>query len=136
MSSGTDGNYGWPNADPGDGFPAGGPATAPAGDAQARYQAQAQPSGAGLSYPQPVVPVVAPKNPGISVLLSFFIPGLGSMVNENVGMGVIILSVYVVGWLLTLVLIGFPVVFGAWVWGMIDAYQSAQRWNRARGIIS
>jgi TM2 domain-containing membrane protein YozV len=136
MSSGTDGNYGWPNADPGDGFPAGGPATAPAADAQARYQVQTQPSGPGLGYPQQVVPVVAPKNPGVSVLLSVFIPGLGSMINDNVGIGVAILSVYVVGLVLAIVLIGIPIAFGAWVWGMIDAYQSAQRWNLARGIIS
>jgi hypothetical protein len=26
--------------------------------------------------------------------------------------------------------------FGIWVWGMVDAYQGAQRWNRRHGIIS
>jgi hypothetical protein len=33
-------------------------------------------------------------------------------------------------------LIGFILVIGAWIWGMIDAYQGAQRWNARHGIIS
>jgi hypothetical protein len=37
---------------------------------------------------------------------------------------------------LTLVIIGFVGIFGFWVWGMIDACQAAQAWNRARGIVS
>jgi hypothetical protein len=36
----------------------------------------------------------------------------------------------------TIVLIGIPIVFGAWVWGMIDGYRSAQQWNREHGIVS
>jgi len=80
--------------------------------------------------------VIVPKNPAISLLLSFFIPGLGSILNDRVNIGVIILVSYVVGWVLTLVLIGFPIILGVWIWGMIDAYQSAVRWNLAHGIVS
>jgi heme A synthase len=58
------------------------------------------------------------------------------MVSGAVARGVVILAVYVVGWLLTIVLIGIPIVFGAWVWGMIDGYRSAQQWNREHGIVS
>ena len=79
---------------------------------------------------------VAPKNPAVSVLLSIFIPGLGSMVNENVGTGVAILVLNIIGWILAIVLIGIPLAIGTWIWGLVDAYQSAQRWNRAHGIIS
>jgi TM2 domain-containing membrane protein YozV len=79
---------------------------------------------------------VAPKNPAVSVLLSIFIPGLGSMVNENVGTGVAILVLNIIGWILAIVLIGIPLAIGTWIWGLVDAYKSAQRWNRAHGIIS
>ena len=79
---------------------------------------------------------VAPKSPAASVLLSVFIPGLGSMVNGNVGVGVAILILNIVGWMLAIVLIGIPLAIGTWIWGLVDAHQSAQRWNRAHGIIS
>jgi TM2 domain-containing membrane protein YozV len=79
---------------------------------------------------------VAPKSPAVSVLLSIFIPGLGSMVNGNVGTGVAILVLNIVGWILAIALIGIPLAIGTWIWGLADAYQSAQRWNRAHGIIS
>jgi TM2 domain-containing membrane protein YozV len=79
---------------------------------------------------------VAPKSPAVSVLLSVFIPGLGSMVNDNVGVGVAILIFNIIGWILAIVLIGIPLAIGTWIWGLVDAYQSAQRWNRAHGIIS
>ena len=83
---------------------------------------------------QPVM--VAPKSPAGSVLLSIFIPGLGSMVNDNASVGVTILILNIVGWLLAIVLIGIPLALGSWIWGLLDAYQSAQRWNRAHGIVS
>ena len=79
---------------------------------------------------------VVPKNPAVSVLLSVFIPGLGSMVNDNAGVGVAILILNIIGWILAIVLIGIPLAIGSWIWGLVDAYRSAQRWNRAHGIIS
>lgn len=79
---------------------------------------------------------VAPKNPAISLLISFFIPGVGSMVNGDVGKGVGILIGYVISIALTLILIGFIGMFGFWVWGMVDAYQGAQKWNLRHGIVS
>lgn len=79
---------------------------------------------------------VAPKSPAVSVLLSVFIPGLGSMVNGNVGVGVAILMLNILGWILALALIGIPLAIGTWIWGLVDAHQSAQRWNREHGIIS
>ena len=88
-------------------------------------------------YGQEMHPMtVAPKSPAVSVLLSVFIPGLGSMVNGNVGVGVAILILNIIGWILAIVLIGIPLAIGTWIWGLVDAYQSAQRWNRSHGIIS
>jgi TM2 domain-containing membrane protein YozV len=80
--------------------------------------------------------MVAPRSPSGSVLLSIFVPGLGSMVNGNAGVGVTILILNIVGWVLAIVLIGIPLALGSWIWGLVDAYQSAQRWNRAHGIVS
>lgn len=85
-------------------------------------------------YPGP--PVIAPKNGGIGLLISIFLPGVGSMVNGDSLRGVIILVLYVFGVALSIVLVGIPLAIGAWIWGLVDGYQSAQRWNRAHGIIS
>ena len=80
--------------------------------------------------------VVAPKNPAVSLIVSFFLPGVGSMINGDVGTGVAILVLYIVGWATTIFLVGFLLLIGAWIWGMVDAYQGAQRWNARHGIIS
>jgi TM2 domain-containing membrane protein YozV len=94
---------------------------------------------APVTYLTPGAPagmVVAPKNPAVSLIVSFFIPGVGSMINGDVGTGVAILVLYIVGIALAIVLIGIPILIGAWIWGMIDAYQGAQRWNARHGILS
>ena len=106
-----------------------------------QYQGQPQYQGAPQYQGQPqyqAAPqqVVMPKNPALGVILSFFIPGLGSIVNGSTSRGVTILVVYVVGVILSFFLIGIPVVIGAWVWGLVDGYQSAQRWNQEHGIVS
>jgi TM2 domain-containing membrane protein YozV len=84
-------------------------------------------------YPQMMV---APKSPGVAVLASFFIPGLGSMISGRGGIGALILCLYVVSWILTIVLVGFVGVIGCWIWGMIQGYVDAVAWNRSHGIIS
>jgi len=80
--------------------------------------------------------VVAPKNPAVSLIVSFFIPGVGSMINGDVGTGVAILILWIIGIVTTIFFVGAFLVLGAWIWGMVDAYQGAQRWNRAHGILS
>ena len=80
--------------------------------------------------------VVAPKNPAVSLLISFFIPGLGSMINGDTATGVVILIGWLVSWVLTFVLIGFFTGAAFWIWGMIDAYKGAQRWNLQHGVVS
>jgi TM2 domain-containing membrane protein YozV len=80
--------------------------------------------------------MVAPKNPAVSLIVSFFIPGVGSMINGDVGTGVAILLLYIIGWFTVLIFVGVPLALGAWIWGMVDAYKGAQRWNARHGIIS
>lgn len=79
---------------------------------------------------------VAPKNPALALLASFFIPGLGSMLNGEGGKGAGILIGYLVCIPLSFVVIGIPGMFAFWIWGMVDGYQGAQRWNARYGILS
>jgi TM2 domain-containing membrane protein YozV len=100
---------------------------------------------APLQYSPPAYPaaagyVVAPKNPAVSLIVSFFLPGVGSMINGDTGVGIAILLL----WLLSLglditffgLIVGVPLGIGVFIWGLIDAYQGAQRWNARHGIIS
>ena len=114
---------------------------APAGQGQEQYAMQPMPQ-AQPWQPMPAhaqgmhQPMVAPKSVPLCVILSVIIPGLGSIVADNTGTGVLILVLYFVAVILSIFLIGIPFVIGIWIWGMIDAYKSAQRWNAAHGIIS
>lgn len=97
----------------------------------------------GPSGPVPVTAPIAtpygyvtPKNPGLSLLASFFVPGLGSIINGDVARGIIILVGYVVSWLLVILIVGLFGVLGFWVWGLVDAYQGARLWNARHGIVS
>lgn len=82
-------------------------------------------------------PVVQPKSPGLALLLSLLIPGLGSMYSGRVSAGLGTLTAYLIGWLLTPVHgLGFPISFFAWIWGMFAGFRDARRWNAAHGIIS
>jgi TM2 domain-containing membrane protein YozV len=90
----------------------------------------------GYSYPATSPMIVAPKNPAVSMLVSFFLPGVGSMINGDVGTGIAILALWLVSFLLMFVFVGFFTVVVAFVWGLVDAYQGARRWNARHGIIS
>ena len=116
---------------------------APAGQGQDQYAMQQMPQGqAQPRQPMPThgqgmqQPMVAPKSVPLCVILSVIIPGLGSIVADNTGTGVLILVLYIVSAILSIFLIGIPFAIGIWIWGMIDAYKSAQKWNAAHGIIS
>lgn len=80
--------------------------------------------------------VVQAKNPGVSALCSFFLPGLGQFINGDSSKGILFLIGYVMSWLFVFIFIGIPMLFVVWVWGMVDAYSSAKAWNFQRGIIS
>ncbi len=77
-----------------------------------------------------------PRKPWLGALISFFIPGLGSIVNGSVGMGILILVIWIVGLATTFVLVGFFIILVAWIWGLADGVMSAERWNRRHGVSS
>jgi TM2 domain-containing membrane protein YozV len=79
---------------------------------------------------------VQPKSPAVALIISLLVPGVGSMTVGRTGIGVAILVTWLVGAILSAVIIGIPIALGAWIWGMVDAHHGAVEWNRARGIIS
>lgn len=70
------------------------------------------------------------KNPAIATVLSFFFMGLGQIYNGQIGKGVLFLALYGVSLLLTWIIIGFITTPILWIWGMVDANNSAKRINQ------
>jgi TM2 domain-containing membrane protein YozV len=99
--------------------------------AEQAYPAVVAAQGQEMVYHQ-----VQPHSAGLAVVASFFIPGLGSMLNEKVSKGVWILVGYVVSVALCFLLIGFVLAPAVWIYGMVAANNDAHQWNRAHGILS
>jgi len=104
------------------------------------YAAPAPTQYAPLAYPTAGGYAIAPKNAAVSLIVSFFLPGVGSMINGDVGIGITILLLWLLAIFLDVTVIGLvvgvPLGIAMFIWGLIDAYQGAQRWNRQHGIIS
>jgi TM2 domain-containing membrane protein YozV len=64
----------------------------------------------------------AAKSPGIALLLSLLICGVGQMYNGQVAKGVLMLLGSLLAWL---ILLGWVI----WIWSMVDAYQTAKQMN-------
>jgi TM2 domain-containing membrane protein YozV len=69
------------------------------------------------------------KNPGVAAVLSFFYCGLGQIYNGQILKGVLMFAAYSVSIILMYVLIGFITTPILWIWGMYDAYKTAERIN-------
>lgn len=70
------------------------------------------------------------KNPGLAAVLSFFYMGLGQIYNGQIAKGVGFIIAYSISWLLVFVLIGLLTTPVFWLYGMYDAYKSAEKFNR------
>jgi len=77
----------------------------------------------GLAYGQQ-------KSSGIAALLSFLWPGAGQIYNGQIGKGILLVLLQIVNFILMFVLIGFVTGFLLWVYGIYDAYHTAERINR------
>ncbi len=74
-------------------------------------------------------PPIFYKNPGLAAVLSFFWMGLGQIYNGQIAKGIVFIIAYTISWILMLVIIGFittPIMF---IYGIYDAYSSAQKIN-------
>ncbi|MBM7837374.1 TM2 domain-containing membrane protein YozV [Alkalihalobacillus xiaoxiensis] len=70
------------------------------------------------------------KNSGVAAVLSFFISGLGQIYNGQIAKGIVFIIAYAISYLLMFVLIGFITTPIIWIWGMVDAYKTAERLNK------
>ena len=66
-------------------------------------------------------------DPGIAALLSFFIVGAGQLYNGEVAKGIILFILAGISGILMLVLIGFITTPIIWLYGIYDAYNTAQK---------
>ena len=69
------------------------------------------------------------KNPGLAAILSFFYMGLGQIYNGQIGKGVAFIVMYTISAFLIIILIGFITTPTLWIYGMYDAYKSAEKIN-------
>jgi TM2 domain-containing membrane protein YozV len=76
------------------------------------------------------------KSPGLAAVLSFLWCGLGQIYNGEIGKGVAMLAAYIVSVVLIFIAIGLVTTPLLWIWGMIDAYNTAERLNREAGVAS
>lgn len=114
-------------------------------------QRQAQGS---ISYSQSYARLAPRKEPFFSLVASFFIPGLGTILNGEVARGIAFMACFylspVAGFalmfvalfvssaasILSFLFLGLAAVvsLGVWVWGMIDAYRGAELHNSLHGL--
>lgn len=70
------------------------------------------------------------KNPSVATVLSFLFMGLGQIYNGQIGKGIMFIVLYFISVMLMLVVIGFITTPVLWIWGMVDANNSAKRINQ------
>lgn len=101
------------------------------------YPPQDTPPTGHAEYPrgyfQPTTPVSL-KNPGLALLASFFLPGLGQMVNGEQRKGVMFMVGTLVAAVWVVLLVGLLILPVVWVFSMVDAYRSAKDWNIRHGL--
>lgn len=90
-------------------------------------------------------PALAPrKEPFFSLIASFFIPGLGTILNGETRKGLKFMAAFYLSPIVSLIiglfaisalmLAGFLVSLGAWIWSLIDAYKGAEAHNARHGL--
>lgn len=70
------------------------------------------------------------KEPILSVILSFFIPGLGQIYNGQVGKGLALILGIIISVILMMFLCGFVTYLAIWLYAMYDAYIVADKLNK------
>jgi len=82
-----------------------------------------------MNHQTPPPPPVFYKNPGIAAVLSFVWMGLGQIYNGQLAKGVVFIVAYAISWVLWAVVIGMFLTPALWLYGIYDAYKSAQKKN-------
>ena len=79
---------------------------------------------------QKSVTVKQEKSPGIAAIASAIWCGLGQIYNGQIGKGIGLMIAYAFSALLCLVLIGFLTTPVLWIYGIYDAYKTAEKINQ------
>ncbi|MDN5375132.1 MAG: hypothetical protein PWQ39_172 [Thermacetogenium sp.] len=74
------------------------------------------------------------KNPGLAAVLSFLITGLGQIYNGQIGKGIGLIVAAGIAGLLCFVVIGFVLLPIIWIYGIYDAYKTAEKINQGGGV--
>ena len=69
------------------------------------------------------------KNPGIAAVASFFYAGLGQIYNGEIGKGILLIIVQTINVFLMFLIIGFFTFPIVWIYGIYDAYKTAEKIN-------
>ena len=69
------------------------------------------------------------KNAGLAAVLSFFFAGLGQIYNGQIGKGILFIIIQAINVFLWSVFIGFITYPIVWIYGMVDAYKTANKIN-------
>ncbi len=98
----------------------------------AALPAAARPAFSSLGAP--TIVVRSGKSAGLAAVLSFLWCGLGQIYNGQIGKGILFGFLYLVSLVLIGVGIGVVTTPILWIWGMADAYGTAERLNREAGL--
>lgn len=86
---------------------------------------------------QYAVPPVAPKSTTAGLILGLLWPGVGCMYAGHVGIGILLMGIWLISIPLVFVLgLGFITGFCVWVASAILGYTMTREWNSAHGIVS
>jgi len=69
------------------------------------------------------------KNAGLAAILSFFIAGAGQIYNGQIGKGILLIVLQIINFCLIFVGIGLITYPITWIYGIWDAYTTAERIN-------
>jgi TM2 domain-containing membrane protein YozV len=110
---------------------------------QSPYQGYAPPAPPYPAYPgyppygQPqYAPQVAPKSTAAGLILGLLWPGVGCMYAGRIGIGILIMAIWLISIPLMFVGIGFVTGFCAWVASAALGYGLTREWNAKHGIVS
>jgi TM2 domain-containing membrane protein YozV len=84
---------------------------------------------AQAQMPAQQIIIVSEKSPGLAAVLSFFWAGLGQIYNGEIGKGILLIVVFAISCGLIAVVVGMFTTPILWIYGMVDAYKTAEKFN-------
>jgi hypothetical protein len=117
------------------------PSTVAAGQGRAAFSAVPTPVVMGAPYVpvaqnQPQPKLYAHKNEILYAFGGLFFPGLVLLLMGRSKQGIIMLCCLLGSVLLSIVLIGIPLLIGVYIWSVIACFREARRQNEAHGFVS